>query len=146
VRPPAFLDKIVGSDRTNFNEAGEDQGMSPRAAQRLWSHAAGPGGGEKTAIALGGAQRETDRKSHQASDARMASNEDDVGFMSPKAARKEWAKASIDAGTWKGPAKEPISNAAIRIAEQRAHEGAGQKHAAGNGSHGESHDSAEQAH
>jgi hypothetical protein len=146
VRPPAFLDKVLGSDRTNFNEAGEAQGMSPRAAQRLWSHAAGPGGGEKTAVALDGVQRETDRKSHQASDARMASNEDDVGFMSPKAARKEWAKASIAAGTWTGPAKEPISNAAIRIAQQRAHEGTADKHAASVGSHGESHGSSDQAH
>src|SRR5262249_13821164 len=43
-RPPAILDKLLGSDRTNFNEAGEDQGMSLRAAKRAWERASGAHG------------------------------------------------------------------------------------------------------
>jgi hypothetical protein len=130
-RPPAFLDKILGSDRTNFNEAGEDQGMSVRAANRAWSRAAGSQHGSAPAARTLGSERQADRKTGQAGDARMSSGEDDVGYMSPKAARKEWAKASIAAGTWTGPAKEPVQPADVRIMEYRAHEGAGEHSTAG---------------
>jgi len=122
-RMPAFLDKILGSDRTNFNEAGEDQGMSPRAANRMWARAAGDhhGAAGTTAVA---APTQVERKEQQASSERMSCNDADECSMSLKGARKEWANASIKAGTWSGPAAEPVSNAAIRIAAQRAAEGA----------------------
>jgi hypothetical protein len=126
-RPPAILDKILGNDRTNFNEAGEDQGMSLRAAKRAWERANGfkhHGAGAGTELPLS-AKEHVDRHSEQRSEARMSCNEADECSMSLKASRKEWANASIRAGTWKGPAKEPVSNAALRIREQRAAEGAG---------------------
>jgi hypothetical protein len=138
-RPPAFLDKILGNDRTNFNEAGEDQGMSLHAAQRAWSRASAARGNTTPALTMG-TQRQVDRKSLQASDARMSCNEADECSMSTKAMRKVWAEASIKAGTWTGPAKEPVSNAALRITAQRAAEGAGAAKAdrekAGDAGHG----------
>jgi hypothetical protein len=140
VRPPAFLDKILGSDRTNFNEAGEDQGMSVRAANRAWSRAAGTRTGGDPSVRTMGSERQADRKTGQMGDARMSSQEDDVGYMSPKAARKEWAKASIAAGTWTGPAKAPVQPADVRIAQYRAHEGAGE-HATGAGKEGHARES-----
>lgn len=126
-RAPAFLDKVLGSDRTNFNEADMDQGMSLRAARRAWasgSTARQGSGGDENAVSLG-VQRQVDRKAQQSSEARMDCNEAGECSMSLKAMRKEWAKAAIDAGTWKGPQADPVSNAARRIAEQRAAEGAG---------------------
>jgi hypothetical protein len=126
VPPIAILNKVLGSDRTNFNEAGEDQGMSLRAAKRAWERANGfHRGGRASAELPLSAQQKVDRHSEQRSDARMSCNEADECSMSVKAARKEWANASIRAGTWTGPAKEPVSNAARRITEQRAAEGAG---------------------
>lgn len=121
-RAPAFLDKILGSDRTDFNEAGLDQGMSERAVKRAWSHTATDAHGAGASVPLA-QQRQVERTSQQASSARMSCNEADECSMSAKDARKEWASASIKAGTWSGPAKEPVSNAALRIAAQRAAEG-----------------------
>jgi hypothetical protein len=120
-RAPAFLDKVFGDDRTDFNEAGEDQGMSARAERRAWSHAAA--GGHASSLRVPGPQQ-VDRKEQQASSARMSCNEGDVCSMSSKAARKEWATASIKAGTWRGPAVALVSNAAHRIAAQHAAESA----------------------
>jgi hypothetical protein len=124
VQMPAALDKLLGSERTNFNEAGEDQGMSPRAANRAWAgsaahHSAGAG----AAVPLA-QQQQVDRLSQQRSTARVSCNEADECSMSNKASRTEWAHSSIKAGTWTGPAKEPVSNAARRIAGYRAAESA----------------------
>jgi hypothetical protein len=124
VQRPAFLDKLLGSDRTNFNEAGEDQGMSPRAANRAWASAAGQHHGTEGATVSLSAQKQLDRLDQQRSSARMSCNEADECSMSNKAMRKEWAGASIKAGTWTGPAKEPVSLAAIRIAAYHAAESA----------------------
>ncbi len=124
VRIPAFLDKILGSDRTNFNEAGLDEGMSTRAANRAWSHAAGSHHGASTGMSALSTPAQVDRKEQQASSARMSCNEGDECSMSMKAARKEWAQASIKAGTWSGPAPEPVSPAAVRIAASLRSEGA----------------------
>jgi cytochrome c556 len=130
---PAFLDKVLGNDRTNFNEADQDEGMSPRAANRAWAHAATDHHGAAGVTALSG-PAQVDRKEQQASSARMSCNDADECSMSIKAAKQEWAKSSIKAGTWTGPAREPISNAALRIAAQRAAEGA-----TGKGSQGREH-------
>ncbi len=123
VQPPAFLDKLMGSDRTNFNEAGEAQGMSPRAANRAWAHAAEHRGGAGATVPMA-QQQQVDRLSQPRSTARTSCNEADECTMSNKATRTEWAHASIKAGTWTGPAREPISNAARRIAADRAAESA----------------------
>lgn len=125
-RAPAFLDKILGSDRTNFNEAGEDNGMSRNAVKRAWSSSSGGATQSKvTDVAVLGMQRQVDRKSQQAASERMSCNDADECSMSTKDQRRVWARASIDAGTWSGPAKAPVSNAERRIAAQRAAEGAG---------------------
>jgi hypothetical protein len=116
---PSSLDKVLGNDRTDFNEAGEDQGMSARAANRVWSHAAAEQHVSGAGMRVAG-QQQVDRKEQQGSSARMSCNEADACSMSVKAARKEWASASIKAGTWSGPAAVPVSDAARRIAAQRA--------------------------
>ena len=134
-RVPAFLDKVLGNDRTNFNEAGEDQGMSPRAANRAWAHSATDHHGAGAGIPALASPAQVDRKEQQASSARMSCNEADECSMSIKAARKEWAQSSIKAGTWSGPARDPISNAALRIAAQRAAEGATGKGAQASAGH-----------
>ena len=134
-RAPAFLDKVLGSDRTNFNEIGEDQGMSLHAVKRAWSSAAASHKGSDVALPIS-QERQVDRKSQQASEARMSCNEADECSMSNKAMRKVWANASIQAGTWSGPAKEPVSNAQRRIAAQRAAEGATATRAEHQASHG----------
>lgn len=131
VRPPAFLDKILGSDRTNFNEAGEDEGMSGRAVKRAWSHAGGGRAASTATVPLAG-QKQNVRAQEQASSDRMSCNDADECMMSSKAVKKIWAYTSIKAGTWTGPEAAQPSGAEIAIAEQRA--GAG-KAAAGAGDH-----------
>jgi hypothetical protein len=124
-RPP-FLDRILGSDRTNFNEAGDDQGMSLRAAKRIWSHAGGAGHAASTGGKLPGA---TDRGSVRESgdkggEARVSCNEGDECSMANKDVKKIWAAASARAGTLTHPEQKAPSNAERRIAEQRRAEGA----------------------
>jgi hypothetical protein len=114
VRPPAFLDKILGSDRTNFNEAGEDEGMSVRAANRVWSHA-GQSGTAKASTTLAD-KTQVDRKQRQYQSSRVSCNEGDACSASSKDTKKEWAYAAIKAGTWTGPEKQ-VSIAADRAAE-----------------------------
>ncbi len=115
-RAPAFLEKILGSDRMSCNEADECS-MSNRAVKRAWSHAAG-GKAEGAALPLS-SQKQVDRLSQQYSSSRMSCNEGDECSMSSKQAKKEWSYAAVKAGTWQGPdqAKSP---AEVRIAEQKA--------------------------
>jgi hypothetical protein len=125
-RAPAFLDKILGSDRTNFNEAGEDQGMSSRAAKRAWSSHAGNNGGGSTAKIPLAQQQQVVRTQEQASSDRMVCNDADECMMSSKAAKKVWAYDGIKKGTWKGPeAAQPlpadVALEAMRKAEQTKH-------------------------
>jgi hypothetical protein len=120
-RRPAFLDKILGSDRTNFNEAGEDQGMSSRAANRAWSHARHS---EASATVPLAQHQQVDRKSQQYQSSRVSCNEADDCEISSKEVKKEWAYAAVKAGTWTGPEKPEPSNAARRIAADRAAESA----------------------
>lgn len=121
VRPPAFLDKVLGSDRTDFNEAGLDEGMSARAAKRAWSHA-GQGGAAKASATLA-ETTQVDRKQSQYQSSRVSCNEGDACSASSKDVKKEWAYAAVKAGTWTGPERAP-SNAARRIAADRAAESA----------------------
>ena len=122
VRPPAFLDKVLGSDRTDFNEAGLDEGMSARAAKRAWSHA-GQGGAEKASATLA-ETTQVDRKQSQYQSSRVSCNEGDACSASSKDVKKEWAYAAIKAGTWSGPEKREPTNAARRIAGYHAAESA----------------------
>jgi hypothetical protein len=120
-RWPSFLDKIMGSDRTNFTEAGEDEGMSPRAVKRAWEHAghgAGASGVTEANMPLGERQK-VDRHSEQASGNRYSCNEADECSMSNKAVKKEWAAASVRAGTFVRPETKSVDPAAVRLAEQK---------------------------
>ncbi len=123
VRPPAFLDKVLGSDRTDFNEAGLDEGMSARAANRVWSHAGHQGGDAKAGATLA-EKTQVDRKQSQYQSSRVSCNEGDACSASSKDVKKEWAYAAIKAGTWTGPEKREPTNAARRIAAYRAAESA----------------------
>jgi hypothetical protein len=118
VRAPAFMDKILGSDRTNFNEAGEDEGMNRHAVKRAWSHVGAERGSTGT-IPLA-VQKQNVRLDQQASSDRMSCNDADECMMSSKAAKKNWAYNSIKAGTWQGPEAVGPSNAERAIAEQKA--------------------------
>ena len=100
-RAPAFLDKVLGSDRSNFNEAGESQGMSSHAVQRAWSHA-GTGASSAASLPLSHQQQRL-RTEGQASQNRMSCNEGGECTMSSKGAKKEWAYQSVKAGTWRAP-------------------------------------------
>ncbi len=124
-RAPAFLDKILGSDRTNFNDADMDEGMSTRAANRAWSHAGhgGQAAGASAVVPLAQKQQ-VDRKAQQYQSSRVSCNEADDCEASSKDVKKDWAYAAIKAGTWAGPEKREPSNAAIRIAADRAAESA----------------------
>jgi hypothetical protein len=116
-QPPAFLQKILGSDRMQCNEADECS-MSQRAARRAWSRASN---GQKTvgdrdshgtadSAASAGAQQaqqqrvEKVRTRRSEVQARMVCNEADECMMSSKEAKKIWAYEAVKAGTWKGPA------------------------------------------
>jgi len=117
LRAPAFLDKILGSDRTQFNEAGEAQGMNHNAVKRAWSHAGADRGATGT-IPLA-VQKQNVRLDQEASSDRMSCNDADECMMSSKAAKKNWAYTSIKAGTWQGPEAAKPSNAERAIAEQK---------------------------
>ncbi|MFT3776612.1 MAG: hypothetical protein QM820_65570 [Minicystis sp.] len=127
VRAPAFMDKFLGSDRTNFNEAGEDQGMSSRAAKRAWSKAAAANhaatgntdapaaDGEVKQAAPNASPTQLDsavRTQRQSSEERMSCNEAGECSMSNKAVAKIWAYDAIQKGTWTGPKEAPKPTAA----------------------------------
>lgn len=149
-RPPAFLDKILGSDRTDFNEADMDEGMSTRAARRAWERAGSAHHGstaqaEGKAAASLAAQKQVNREDEQYQGSRVSCNEADACSASSKEIKKEWAYAAVKAGTWQGP-EVYVQPAAIRIHEQRAAEGktvpqAAQGHHAGgsDASHDDAH-------
>jgi hypothetical protein len=142
-RRPASLDKAMGSDRTNFNEAGEDQGMSVHAAQRAWSHGAAGGGAD-----AGGAASKSvaDRQgsSHETGESagvgRMSCNEADACSMANKDVRKIWANASAAAGTLAGSERARAAVAAdTRLAAaRRAESAANARQQATEASHGAS--------
>jgi hypothetical protein len=123
IRAPAFLDKIMGSDRMACNEADECM-MSNRAVKRAWSHggsnhAAANKGGSSGAVGSLSKQQQHERKGEQASEDRMVCNEADECMMSSKAAKKDWSYAAVKAGTWTGPGGKPMSDAARAVAQQR---------------------------
>lgn len=123
VRRPAFLDKVLGSDRTNFNEAGEDQGMSPRAANRAWSRAAAKNAGEGSKPLTLTTKSALPRELQQRSSARMSCNEGDECVMSSKEVKKVWAYDQIKKGIWTGPdapAKQPSELAVERMKKEQA--------------------------
>lgn len=101
-RAPTFLDKVLGSDRSNLNEAGEDQGMSGRAVKRAWSHSA-PGAASAATVPLAQQQQQHSRTGEQASANRMACNDAGECMMSSKKARTQWSYSAVKAGTWQGP-------------------------------------------
>jgi hypothetical protein len=127
-RTPAFLDKILGTDRTNFNEADMDEGMSTRAANRAWQHAGAAHHGssshaEGAAAASLAAQKQVSREDEEHSGTRMGCNDADQCSSNTKAVKAEWSYAAVRAGTWQGPDKPVLSPAAVRIRDQRAAEG-----------------------
>lgn len=105
-RVPAFMDKVLGSDRMVCNEADECM-MSTRAANRAWSRAASGGPGQSAAEAAAAKNHEAvvDKVRTQRSEAtaRMACNEAGECMMSSKAAKKIWAYESVKQGTFRGP-------------------------------------------
>jgi hypothetical protein len=117
-KAPAFLDKILGSDRMACNEADECS-MSNRAVRRAWSHGSAAGKGGASAVVPLAKQQQHDRNGEQASSDRMVCNEADECMMSSKAAKKDWSYAAVKNGTWASPGGKPMSNAARAIAEQR---------------------------
>jgi hypothetical protein len=133
-RRPASLDKVLGSDRTNFNEAGEDQGMSLHAAQRAWSHGSSSSGGDAGGAAsksIGDRQAAAHETGDSGSSGRMSCNEADECTMSNKDTRKIWAKASADAGTLAGVEKARAAAAAdARFAAARRAESEANAHGA----------------
>jgi hypothetical protein len=121
VRAPAVLDKALGSERTSFNEAGEDTGMSKRAANRLWAHA-----GDRSAAAgalTPAAAKQASRADNQSAETRVACNEGDQCMASSKATKKQWAYEAVKAGTWKGPEEKKETGAARSIREMKASKG-----------------------
>ena len=122
VRPPASLDKVLGSDRMHCNEADECS-MSSRAVKRAWSRAAAEG----TAAAAGAVGAPDAKESQLAKirtqrakpEARMSCNEAGECSMDPKAVAREWAKASIKAGTFKAPEQASPTPAEVAITRAR---------------------------
>jgi hypothetical protein len=115
-RPPAFLQKVLGTERTAFNEAGEAQAMSARAASRVWSRA-GAGATGESHLAH---QQQHLRKDQQASANRTAFNEAGEASAPSKASKKEWSYQAVKAGTWRGPEAKKQTNAEKIIAGMRA--------------------------
>lgn len=113
-RPPAFLQKVLGSDRTSFNEAGEDQGMSVRAAKRAWAKATPDAASAAPGLL---AHQPRPRAELQASQNRAACNEGGECAQSSKESKKEWSYQAIKAGTWKGPEAKSPSGAEKAIAD-----------------------------
>jgi hypothetical protein len=116
-QPPAFLRKLLGNDRTSFNEAGESNGMSARAANRVWSHS---GAGQAGATMPLAKQTQRARGDAQASSVRMSCNEADECTASSKAVKKEWAYTAVKAGTWAGPVAKQPTNAERGVAKMKA--------------------------
>lgn len=125
-RMPAFMAKILGSDRTSFNEAGEDQGMGTRAAKRAWSKAAASGGASHE-IDAHGAERKAS-VGVPAAGSRMSCNEAGECMMSSKAAKKEWAYQAVRAGTWRGPEAKSKTPAERAIEEGKKAKSDADKH------------------
>lgn len=120
VRKPAFLDKVLGSDRMNCNEA-EECSMSLRAAKRAWSNGQDKSQGDGAQTAAPASQVEKVRIRRAEATDRMACNEAGECMMSSKAAKKIWAYESAKAGTFKGPdaaAKTP-AQVAIENAKKK---------------------------
>jgi hypothetical protein len=131
-RTPAFLDKVLGRDRTNFNEAGEDQGLSRRGVNRAWSHgttaAQSQRPGSASATLPLSRQQQHARGDMQASQDRMVCNEADECMMSSKAVKKTWAYEAIKKGTWQGPAAAKPSAAAVAVAAMKGRTSAATVH------------------
>jgi hypothetical protein len=91
---PGRLAKALGSDRTAINEAGEDQGMSKRAANRVWARAAA-GHASSDAAHGGRLPALPGRLAKALGSDRTAINEagEDQG-MSKRAANRVWARAA----------------------------------------------------
>jgi hypothetical protein len=133
VRMPAFMEKITGSDRTNFNEAGEDQGMSKRAANRAWAQARGATAAapkdhdeardNHASVPAAAAEKKMKSVEKESSETRMSCNEADECMMSSKAAKKIWSYESVKAGTFTGPPAAAPSPAAVKIAEMKGQKG-----------------------
>jgi hypothetical protein len=115
-RPPAFLQKVLGAERTSFNEAGEPSAMSARAASRVWSRA----GSGATREAPAAHQAQLPRKELQASENRSSCNEAGECMQSSKSSKKEWSYQSVKAGTFKGPEAKAPSGAEKALAAMRA--------------------------
>jgi hypothetical protein len=139
-RIPAFLDKILGSDRTDFNEADMDEGMSTRAARRAWERAGAShhstSHAEGASAASLAAQKQVSRYDEQYSSSRVSCNEGDMCMASSKETKKEWSYDAIKAGTWQGPEKAAPTPAAVRIREYRAAEGHARGQEGGKGRQG----------
>lgn len=123
-RMPAFMAKILGSDRTSFNEAGEDQGMSTRAAKRAWANAGGGASGGDgvgrgvNGVSRGAAEQRASAGLPASGSLRMAC--DDAGCtMSSKGAKKEWSYQAVRAGTWSGPEAKGVTPQERAIAEMK---------------------------
>lgn len=131
-RSPAFLDKVLGRDRTNFNEADVDQGMSRRAVARAWSHtttaAQSQRPGSASAVLPLSRQQQHARGDQQAGKDRMVCNEAGECMMSSKAATKIWAYEAIKKGTWQGPAGAQGTAAAATLAAMRGRTSAATVH------------------
>ncbi len=126
-RTPAFLDKVLGSDRMECNE-GDMCSMSNRAVKRAWERAGGKRQGTESsrADAEGHAaslsqQKQRSRYDEQESTTRVVCNEGDQCMASSKETKKEWAYLAVKAGTWQGPEKQ-VSPAEVKIREYKAAE------------------------
>lgn len=115
-RPPAFLQKALGAERTSFNEAGEASAMSARAASRVWARAGAGAAGSAPAAH----QAQLPRKDQQASENRSACNEGGECMQSSKSSKKEWSYQAVRAGTFKGPEAKAPSGAEKALAAMRA--------------------------
>ena len=129
---PAFLDKVLGSDRMVCNEADECM-MSSRAASRAWSGGHAAAGHTSGTMPLSKQEQES-RMDGQASGDRMSCNDGDQCMMSSKAAKKDWSYESIKKGTWKGPEAPQKSNAQRAVDAMKAEETAKNEATANRGS------------
>lgn len=125
-RIPSFMQRFLGSDRTAMNEAGEDQGMSLRAAKRAWANAGRTVSGDEKGAADRGAEAAARGAASQKAQVgvpsggnRMACNDAGECMMSSKAAKKEWSYQAVRAGTWNGPDVKSATPADRAIAEMK---------------------------
>lgn len=119
---PAFMDKILGSDRMACNEADECS-MGHAAVNRAWSRAAGNNAGASSAAVPLAQQRQVPRELNQASQQRTSCNEAEECSYSSKGAKKEWAYSAVKAGTWQPADKNADKNAdkaaAVKAAKEK---------------------------